>query len=222
MFLVSSVTTTNVLAELCEKIGADWSEISPALKLDRRIGPHAYLSPGLGISGGNLERDIATVKLLSEQNKTEASTLQAWINNSRSRKLWPALIAKNKLKSQKKSTIAIWGLAYKENTNSVKNSPSLVVISELQDFKIKVYDPIVKIEKYNHPDITICDCPIQMLRGADALLIMTPWDEFKKISIDKIEQGLNPDAFIVDPYGIIATASQCLDVIKLGVTNRAH
>jgi len=56
MCLVASVSTANTLAELCEKIGADWSEIVPALKLDKRIGQHAYLAPGLGIAGGNLER----------------------------------------------------------------------------------------------------------------------------------------------------------------------
>ena len=61
MCLVASVTTANTLAELCEKIGADWSEIVPALKLDKRIGQYAYLAPGLGIAGGNLERDLATV-----------------------------------------------------------------------------------------------------------------------------------------------------------------
>lgn len=219
MFLVASVTTTNTLAELCEKIGADWSEISPALRLDRRIGPYAYLTPGLGVSGGNLERDMATIKLLSDENNTEASILQAWSNNSRSRKIWPALVAKNKLKNQEGAKIAIWGLAYKENTNSVKNSPSLIAISELQNFAIQVYDPIVKIEKYNHSHITIFDCPIQSLNGADALLIMTPWEEFKNISIDEIERGLNLKAFIVDPYGIIKTNSQKLEVIKLGVAN---
>ena len=57
-FLVSTVTTTNTLAEICEAIGADWNEIVPALRLDRRIGPYAYLQPGLGIAGGNLERDL--------------------------------------------------------------------------------------------------------------------------------------------------------------------
>src|SRR3970282_1279053 len=61
MFLVASVSTANTLAELCEKTGAEWSEIVPALKLDKRIGPHSYLAPGLGIAGGNLERDLATV-----------------------------------------------------------------------------------------------------------------------------------------------------------------
>ena len=68
-FLVSSVTTTNTLAEICEAIGADWNEIAPALRLDRRIGPHAYLTPGLGIAGGNLERDLVTVQSLAGQTR---------------------------------------------------------------------------------------------------------------------------------------------------------
>ena len=59
--LVASITVANTLAEVCERIGADWSDIVPALKLDRRIGPSAYLTPGLGIAGGNLERDLRTV-----------------------------------------------------------------------------------------------------------------------------------------------------------------
>ena len=66
-FLVSTVATTNTLAEICEAIGADWNEIAPALRLDRRIGPHAYLKPGLGIAGGNLERDLVTVQSLAAQ-----------------------------------------------------------------------------------------------------------------------------------------------------------
>src|SRR5205807_2432451 len=64
-FLVSSVTTSNTLAEICENTGADWYEIAPALRLDKRIGLHAYLSPGLGIAGGNLERHLVTVLRLA-------------------------------------------------------------------------------------------------------------------------------------------------------------
>src|SRR5439155_15766795 len=68
IFLVASVTATNTLAEVCERIGADWGEIAPALRLDKRIGSSAYLSPGLGLSGGNLERDLATVLGLASEH----------------------------------------------------------------------------------------------------------------------------------------------------------
>ena len=68
LFLISSVTTTNTITSLCEKIGADWNDIIPSLRMDKRIGRHAYLRSGLGISGGNLERDLQTFKHLA--NKT--------------------------------------------------------------------------------------------------------------------------------------------------------
>ena len=69
--LVASVSVANTLAELCEAIGADWSEIAPALKLDKRIGQFSYLTPGLGISGGNLERDLRTIVQIGEAKKTD-------------------------------------------------------------------------------------------------------------------------------------------------------
>ena len=86
--LVASVTVANTLAELCEKIGADWSEIAPALKLDRRIGAYSYLSPGLGLAGGNLERDLATVIRFSQEFGTDAGLIKAFVANSKHRKDW--------------------------------------------------------------------------------------------------------------------------------------
>src|SRR3546814_13469770 len=77
MCLVSAVSTANTLAELCERVGADWREIVPALQLDRRIGPHAYLSAGLGISGGNLERDLATVIRFGDQYGSDVAMVRA-------------------------------------------------------------------------------------------------------------------------------------------------
>src|SRR4029077_9344650 len=87
-FLVSSVTTTNTLAEVCERIGADWNEIAPALRLDARIGPKAYLNPGLGIAGGNLERDLVTVKRLVAGTDADTAVVDAWTRNSLHRKEW--------------------------------------------------------------------------------------------------------------------------------------
>ena len=72
------VTVANTLAELCERIGADWSEIAPALKLDRRIGAYSYLSPGLGLAGGNLERDLATVVRFSEASAPMPGWSKPW------------------------------------------------------------------------------------------------------------------------------------------------
>src|SRR5437660_5333555 len=80
--LVSSISVANTLAELCECLGAAWSEIAPALKLDRRIGQHAYLAPGLGIAGGNLERDLATVCKLAFQVASGEDRKSTRLNSS--------------------------------------------------------------------------------------------------------------------------------------------
>ena len=98
--LVSSISVANTLAELCEGIGAEWGEIAPALKLDRRIGQYAYLSPGLGIAGGNLERDLATVIRMSEEVGSDAGVVRAWVANSRHRRDWAARTIKRVLLEQ--------------------------------------------------------------------------------------------------------------------------
>src|SRR5215470_7048285 len=99
--LVASVSVANTLAGLCEAIGADWSEIAPALKLDRRIGPYSYLAPGLGIAGGNLERDLATVMRLADAHATDAGVVKAWVENSRYRRDWVVRTIKRVLLDRK-------------------------------------------------------------------------------------------------------------------------
>jgi len=111
--LVSSISVANTLAELCEGIGANWAEIVPALKLDRRIGAYAYLAPGLGIAGGNLERDLATVVRIADGIGSDAGVVKAWIANSRHRKRWAVdTIRKVVLAANPDALIAVWGLAY--------------------------------------------------------------------------------------------------------------
>ena len=119
------------LAELCERIGGDWSEIAPALKLDRRIGPYAYLTPGLGIAGGNLERDLATVQRLSDAHGTEAGLISAWLRNSRHRRDWPLRELHERVIARVADpVIGVLGVTYKENTHSIKNSPAVALIRE--------------------------------------------------------------------------------------------
>src|SRR6266498_463451 len=142
--LAASITAASTLAALCERIGADWSEIAPALRLDRRIGPHAYLAPGLGIAGGNLERDLATVCRLADEHGTDAGVVRSWAADSRHRRDWPlAQLHERVLSRVPDPTLAILGLAYKEDTASTKNSPSLALLGALGPFPIRVYDPAV-------------------------------------------------------------------------------
>ena len=103
VLLAASITTTNVLAQACEKISADWHEIMPALQLDQRIGKKAYLKPGLGISGGNVERDVYTIQGILKKNKPPLSIIESFQRNSQYMKSWVyRILEKEKILSKKK------------------------------------------------------------------------------------------------------------------------
>ncbi|MDC0033717.1 nucleotide sugar dehydrogenase [Alphaproteobacteria bacterium] len=219
IFLVSSISASNSLAEICEKVGADWSEIVPALRLDRRIGRHAYLTPGLGIGGGNLERDLATVRELADCHKTDAGVVEAWIANSAHRRDWVKLKLQGTiLKSEPAATLAVLGLAYKQDTASTKNSPALSLLAALPACQVTVYDPMVRADPAWHPNLSVAADPIAACLGADALVVMTPWSEFSDLSVKEIADAMS-GLLVIDPYGILdgsACASYQLDYHRLG------
>jgi len=219
MCLVAAVSTANTLAEICEQIGADWSEIVPALKLDRRIGPYAYLAPGLGIAGGNLERDLATICTFADRHGTDAGVVRAWIANSRHRRDWAArTIRAALLDANPQATIAVWGLAYKENTHSVKNSPSLATLAQLPGAKLRLHDPLVPASAAGHAGAVQASDPLDATAGADALMILTPWPQYRAITPAAIAASLR-GRIVLDPYAVLdrsAAMAAGLHLLTLG------
>ncbi len=205
--LVASVSVANTLAELCEKIGAEWSEIVPALKLDKRIGQYSYLSPGLGIAGGNLERDLATVCRFADAVGTDSRVVRAWIDNSRYRKDWALrCLHEHVLATIDDPRIAVLGLAYKQDTNSTKNSPSLALLAHLTPFTVQTYDPVVSPDAAWHPRLVGAASALEACAGADVLLIMTPWGEFKSLEPQQLAATLR-GRIVIDPYRVLDPAA---------------
>ena len=199
MCLVSTVSVANTMAELCESVGADWHEIVPALKLDRRIGQYAYLAPGLGIAGGNLERDIATVMRLADEHHTDSGVVRSWVFNSEHRKQWAAQTLPAMLPLDDDPLVAVWGLAYKENTHSTKNSPSLATLAALPELRFAVFDPVVPASACGNANVHGAAQPMEALDGARALMVLTPWPEFREIPVEDIARAM-PGGLILDPY----------------------
>lgn len=221
-FLVSSVATTNTLAEVCEHIGADWAEIAPALRLDARIGPKAYLAPGLGIAGGNLERDLVTVKRLAEGSLADTGIVDAWQRNSAHRKDWTARTFREACARRAlplaRATVAVLGLAYKENTHSTKNSPSLQFVAGISECRKQAYDPVVRLPAGAYPQFSQCDTALDACRGAHALVIPTPWAEFRKLNLADIRAAM-PGNILLDPFGVLngeQAAALGFDYYRLG------
>jgi UDPglucose 6-dehydrogenase len=222
MCLAASIGVANTLAELSEQLGADWNEIVPALKLDRRIGPYSYLAPGLGLAGGNLERDLATVIALARTHNTDSGIVEAWVANSAHRKSWPWKIVQEHVLSQRgRPRVAVLGLAYKENTKSTKNSPSLTLLAELADCDISVFDPIVSAD-VAPVKVTAAQSAMDAIAGADAVVIMTPWPEFRSLDPAKIAKAMAGKT-LIDPYRVMdgaASRNAGLDYFMLGAASQ--
>jgi UDPglucose 6-dehydrogenase len=197
--LVASISVANTLAEICERIGADWSDIAPALKLDKRIGQGAYLTPGLGIAGGNLERDLRTIVQIGDTKKTDTGVVKAWLVNSAYRKDWLWQVLQD-LAAHPGSAIAVLGLAYKENTHSTKNSPSLALLEHLRGMPVKVHDPVVPASVV--PWATGAADPLAAATRADVLVIATPWPQYRELQPADLARVMKGRT-VLDPYRVL-------------------
>lgn len=200
LMLASSITTTNMLSRVCEKISADWYEIIPALRLDKRIGANAYIKPGLGISGGNIERDIYAVKNILKKESVARLVPKTFSDNSKHMKSWVLRILKKErlLKGNKK--VGVLGLSYKENTNSTKNSAAIEILKKINN-QVKIYDPKARLTKNTKKCFQVKNIE-DAIKDSDILLLMTPWKEFKKVN--KILNLIkNKKVVLIDPYRII-------------------
>jgi len=218
-FLVSTVTTTNTLAEVCEAIGADWNEIAPALRLDRRIGPYAYLKPGLGIAGGNLERDLVTVRTLAARHGTDDRVVAAWQANSVYRRDWALRRVQRELLGKVRDPLlAVWGIAYKQDTHSIKNSPAVELLRALPGVRIRAQDPAARLPAEGCGHVTVTADPLDALAGTDALVVMTPWKHYAAIAPAEIGRRLK-GRLVIDPHAVLdekACRAAGLDYHRLG------
>jgi UDPglucose 6-dehydrogenase len=201
LYLATSVTFANALADLCEATGASMRAIIPALRADRRIGPAAYIRPGLGLAGGNLERDLIHLKELAERTGVRADLFDVVLERSAARYGWlVAAIERFVLKAVPRPRLALWGLAYKKNTDSTKNAVSLRLAADLRSrAHLVAYDPRVTA---SIPGVDRAPSALDAARGADGLVILTDWDEFAAADPALLRAALGRPV-VVDAAGVL-------------------
>ena len=201
MCLISSITIANKMAEICENIGADWNEIKPALKLDKRIGQHSYINAQLGLSGGNLERDIASTINIAKSFNLNSELMESFFQISSQRKNWVLdLVNKFVFPKLKNPKIAILGLSYKANTNSIKNAPSLLLLNQLKGQKLIAFDPIINVTDLA-PWCEQANSPEEASSNADIIIVLTPWSEILDMNLKPLNT-LIKNKFFIDPYNV--------------------
>jgi len=217
-FLAASITTTNSLNEIARSIGADWDSVKKALHLDRRIGPYAYLKPGLGIAGGNIERDLQTLDELGSVISAETSLFRTFLSKSEHQKKWILEEISSIISATNpKVSIGILGVAYKENTHSTKNAMSLEVISKFSQNIVGYYDPLASLPE-EFSAIKIYDSAHECITESDVIVIMTPWKEFSHLDLSFISEKKMKSFKIIDPYGIINRSKIPKQIMVKGLT----
>ncbi|MCF6154195.1 MAG: UDP-glucose/GDP-mannose dehydrogenase family protein [Candidatus Brocadia sp.] len=188
--LATRISFMNEMAQLCEKVGGDIKAIAKGIGLDSRIGPR-FLQAGAGYGGSCFPKDVKALIEIMKSNGVEAKILTAVdeVNELQKRsliekikKLVPVLKGKN---------IAIWGLAFKPKTDDMREAPSISIIQQLQELgaKIKAFDPEAQeTAKKILQDVTYCDDPYFAVKGCDALVIVTEWNEFRDLDLKRVKQ----------------------------------
>ncbi len=182
-FLATKITFMNEIANLCEKVGADVDKVRKGIGTDTRIG-NRFLFAGIGYGGSCFPKDVQALAKTAQENEYNFEILEAvmHVNQKQKTKLLPAI--KNYFKGDlKDKKFAVWGLAFKPNTDDIREAPALENIKELLDAgaKINVYDPeaIENVKEILGDTIQYAESPYGALVEADALLIMTEWSVFR-------------------------------------------
>jgi UDPglucose 6-dehydrogenase len=191
-FLATSIAFTNEIATICEAVGADAKEVERALKSDPRIGRRAYVSPGGPFAGGTLARDIAFLTGIRQTPligsvKTSNDQHRSWVRNK----------LREVLGNLRGETIAVWGLAYKPGTDTLRRSASVELVRWLlsEGASVRVHDPAVR--SLDLP-VEFCGSAEMALRSADAVVIATEWPEYRDVPAAAFERVvvIDPNRFL--------------------------
>jgi UDPglucose 6-dehydrogenase len=187
-FLAMKISFINMVANLCEAVGADVSKVAQGMGLDPRISP-AFLNPGIGFGGFCFPKDVQAFIRIAEKSGCDFSLLKEVEKiNQRRVELFVEKIRKE-LWVLRGKKIALWGLAFKPNTDDVRFAPSIALVKSLLDegADVRAYDPeAMEKAKSVLPNITYCSNPYQTAEGADAIVIVTEWDEFRQVDWDRL------------------------------------
>jgi len=202
-FLAMKISFVNSVANICEKTGADIHKVAKGIGLDKRIG-EAFLQAGIGYGGSCFPKDVLAFIHLAERIGYDFKLLKAVkeVNDYQKGKVVTKLKEING--NLRGKVVGILGLAFKPNTDDMRGAPSLDIITLLKQegVVVKAYDPVAEaVARRLIPDIIYCSNPYEAADGADALVVVTEWKEFKRLDLLKIK-SLMKSPVIIDGRNI--------------------
>jgi UDPglucose 6-dehydrogenase len=202
-FLATKISFINEIADICEALGADVKEVAIGMGYDKRIGP-AMLDAGVGWGGSCFPKDVKALAYMAEKNEVIPHVLNAATKVNYDRRTAVVERTGEMVNGLKGKVIGLLGLAFKENTDDMRDAPSIDIARGLTSSGATVhgYDPVaIEVARELLPDVTLFTDPYEMARGCDALIVITPWNEFKQLDLVEIK-GLLKTPVIFDSRNI--------------------
>jgi UDPglucose 6-dehydrogenase len=235
-FLAQRISSINAMSELCEKTGADVSEVARAIGMDSRIGPK-FLKASVGFGGSCFQKDILNLVYIAKSyglNEVADYWEQVIIMNDHQKRRFSTKIVQTLYNTVADKKIAFLGWAFKKDTNDTRESAAIYVADDLinEQAKISVYDPKVSRNKMladldyletrameeNSNALSIFDSAYEACKGAHAVAILTEWDEFTTYDWQKIYDAMHKPAFLFDGRNILdAKALESVGFIYKGI-----
>jgi len=198
-FLATRISFINEIANICEELGADVREVARGMGLDKRIGPQ-FLDAGLGWGGSCFPKDVKALEHMAVLHGTQPQLLQAVMEINRNQRRRAVMKLRKSLKTLNEKTIGVLGIAFKPNTDDIRDAATIEIIHLMQNegAHVKAYDPQA-MENASHvlKNVKLCENPYQVAEDADALVLATEWNEFKQLDFKKLKSTMK-QAVILD------------------------
>jgi len=192
-FLATKISFINAISRICNHLDADVLKVAEGMGYDKRIG-QAFLNAGVGYGGSCFPKDVDAFIRISEKSGYSFNLLKEVRNINEEQKVSFIRLIEDKLWIVKNKVIGVLGLAFKPDTDDMRSSPAVDIINTLQHegAKIRAYDPVAMPNaKQFLKNVTYCKDPYTAAKGCDCLLLLTEWDEFKKLNFKKIKLMMN-------------------------------
>jgi UDPglucose 6-dehydrogenase len=202
-FLATKISFINEIANICEALGADVKEVAAGMGYDERIGPH-FLDAGLGYGGSCFPKDVKALSYMAAEKGRHPQLLNAVMEINDDRRPMSVQHLEGMLGDLNGSTVALLGLSFKPNTDDMRDAPSITIANLLTKAgaKVRAYDPVaMDIAQPLLPEVEMFSDPYSMAEGCDALMVVTEWNEFKQLNLERIH-GKMRQAVIFDGRNI--------------------
>jgi UDPglucose 6-dehydrogenase len=188
-FLATKISFINEIAAICERLGADVKEVAEGMGLDKRIG-RAFLDAGLGYGGSCFPKDVKALEHMAEAAGCHPQLLRAVMEINADQRRQTVQKASDVLGGLQGRTVGLLGLAFKPNTDDMREAPSIDIAQQLaaEGAHVKAYDPVsMAVAAKLMPDVHLCEDPYELAAQCDAVIVVTEWNEFKQVDLPRMK-----------------------------------